>query len=232
MGISSVPGVGPTNTDVANAVAAVVPSNANIQNIITTYANQFSWSQYGNLQQTITTSSNNLVANNNMVYAVVASGGMQQNSNLANFASYSAAPSGGVSFGLVPKSSRAIVGGAGSPSSYGILQAISGNQNTYQGTGFVEYAPIAFGGSDAGKSGLAGGGGFQGTAGGNSVLGFTGGAGASSGGGGGAGIAGNGNAASGNTPGNGGLGGGGGGMNGTGGSASGTGGAGAILLFY
>jgi hypothetical protein len=232
MGISNVPGVGPTNTDVANAVAAVVPSNANIQNIVTTYGNAYSWGSYGNLQQTITSSSNNLTANNNMVYAVVASGGMQQSSNLANYQLYTAAPSGGVSFGLVPKSSRAIVGGAGSPSSYGILQATSGYQNYYGGTGQVEYAPIAFGGSDVGKSGAAGGGGLQGSAGGNSIFGFNGGAGASSGGGGGAGIAGNGNAASGNTPGNGGLGGGGGGMNGTGGSASGTGGAGAILLFY
>ena len=234
MGISSIPGVGPQNTDVANAVAAVVPSNANIQNIVTTFGNAFSWPSYGNLQQTVTSSSNNLVANNNMVYAVVAAGG--QRGGLIGFQQFGPGNSGGVAFGLVPKASQAIIGGAGSASSYGLLQANAAYNNNY-GNIYAQiqalpYGASPFGRNSAGGGGLAGGGGAQNRAGGDSSLGFTGGAGGSSGGGGGAGIAGNGNAASGNTPGNGGLGGGGGGMNGSQSIQGGNGGAGAVLLFY
>jgi hypothetical protein len=234
MGISSIPGVGPGNTDVAAAVAAVVPSNTNIQNIVSTFGNAFSWPSYGNLQQTVTNSSNTLTANNNMVYAVVAAGGAR--GSLSDFQQFGPGNSGGVSFGLVPKSSQAIIGAAGSPSSYGVLQA-NVYRDSYRGNIYTELRPLPYGASPFGKnsvgsSGLAGGGGAQNFAGGNSTLGFSGGAGGSSGGGGGAGIAGNGNAASGNTPGNGGLGGGGGGMNGTQSIQGGNGGAGAVLLFF
>jgi hypothetical protein len=234
MGISSIPGVGPGNTDVANAVAAVVPSNTNIQNIVSTFGNAFSWPSYGNLQQTITNSSNTLTANNNMVYAVVAAGGSR--GGLISFQNFGPGNSGGVAFGLVPRSSQAIIGAAGFGSSYGLLQANAAFQST-RGNIHTDLKPLPYGASPAGKntagfSGLAGGGGTQNTAGGNSTLGFNGGAGGSSGGGGGAGIAGNGNAASGNTPGNGGVGGGGGGANGTSSIQGGNGGAGAVLLFF
>lgn len=203
------------------------------------------------LQQTITSSSNNIsVPNANWVYAVVASGGL--GGVYTPNVRYGGA-SGGVIFGFTPKSSRAIVGGAGGSSAYGAISVSAPNAYVYanlSGSASLLSMPI-FGsvGNDLGvnSSGAAGSGGNQGGTAGNSTFGYNGGAGGSGGsgggGGGGAGIAGNGNAGNadlgnvGGNGGNGGIGGGGGGAagqsvsNGNWGNL-GSGGQGAILLYY
>ena len=204
MGISQIPGVGPRNADVANAVAAAIPTAGNIQNIVTNFANLPSGMPNWTLQQTITSSSNNISVPNASVYAVVASGGLgawhwgdppSDNNRQGGIG-------GTVVFGVTPASTRAVVAaaGPGSSSSYGNIVASPPNQYTApsRATNVISdiesFIPPSgssgpFGGlggnvNNVGSSLATGGGGVGGytqasitaRAGGNSTFGYTGGA--------------------------------------------------------
>lgn len=259
MAIERIPGVGPGNSDVANAVAAVVPTNASIQTTVQTYAGGIPGYI---LRQTITSSSNSISVPNNFVYAVVASGGSSTNYEGNSFNAQHPGSSGSVVFGLTPSTTRVTIGAANEPSAYGSITAnfapfkySAANASIPEyGIGTTGHPSNRSGG--AGYSGSAGSGGggtgqqYASGAGGNSSFGYNGGAGAASsnnsgsGGGGGAGIAGNGNAGNAgnpntNVPGNGGNGGVGGGGAGSPGNFSnnglgnsGTPGSGAVLIYY
>jgi hypothetical protein len=204
MAISQIPGVGPRNADVANAVAAAIPTAGNIQNIVTNFANLPSGMPNWTLQQTITSSSNNISVPNATVYAVVASGGTgafhwgdppSDNNRLGG-------TGGTVVFGVTPSSTRAVVAaaGQGSSSSYGNLVASppnlyvfpSASSNVISAVELIQFpngVSGPFGGlggnpNNAGASLATGGGGVGGytqagvtaRAGGNSTFGYTGGA--------------------------------------------------------
>lgn len=215
MAIDRIPGVGPTNADIATAVAApsaatiastvaapsaatiastvaaAVPTIAAIQTAVTTYGN--SAPSYS-LQHTITTSTNNFATNGaTFVYAVVIGGG--------GVGSRSAGGSSGqVVFGMTPTRAVVKIGASTGPTAFGNIQAgggslagqiyagAAGYQNSFDFPSVGTY-------SRPGESGLVGGGGNNAGTGGNSTYGYNGGAagtnnanGAGGGGGGGAGI--------------------------------------------
>lgn len=148
MGINQIPGVGPTNADIASAVAA--PSAATIAaavaapsaNTIASAVAAVVPNPFGiTVQATYNTSTNNATASNNFVYALVAGGGAagQGGGPTANGSPGFGAPAGGVVFGLTPKSSTVIIGAGGTavagnaepgnrgfPSRYGFLRAQGG----------------------------------------------------------------------------------------------------------
>lgn len=222
MGISQIPGVGPTNAAVANAVAASLPTATNIQNLATSFGNLPTGVPNWTLQQTLVNTSNNVSVPNATVYAVVASGGGPSVIfNSSNNTDRRGGQGGTVVFGIVPASTRVLIGGSDSPSSYGSLVASPPNRwNRQAGTNsLITFPPngnvaspggfgadASMGDSTVGGSLATGGGGLgagqggtpAGTVGGNSTFGYSGGnAGANhpsygGGGGGGAGIAGNG----------------------------------------
>lgn len=131
MGVNQVPGIGPANTDVANAVAAVLPTATNIQNLATTYGNAAAGIPNWTLQQTLTASSNNVSVPNASVFAVVASGGTPGTIFNANndYSDRYGGIGGTVVMGIVPASTRVVVAasGFGGSSAYGNLVASAPN---------------------------------------------------------------------------------------------------------
>jgi hypothetical protein len=260
MAINQIPGVGPTNADIASAVAAPsaatiastvaasVPTIAAIQTAVTTYGN--SAPSYS-LQHTITTSTNNFATNagQTFVYAVVIGGGGTAGRSEGG-------ASGRVVFGMTPTRAVVKIGASTGTTVFGNIQAGGGNLYGYIPVGNYVVSASSFPApgeySRAGESGLMGGGGNNDVSGGNSTYGFNGGvrgningSGNTYGGGGGAGIlasGANGGNASNNAPGIGGAGGAGGGGGGAGGTnnvycgtnygSSGAGGAGVVLVYY
>ena len=109
MAINNIPGVGPANSDVAAAVASVVPTNASIAAAVGTSFNPTNMA----LQQTITSSSNNISTGRNFVYALVIGGGGGGAPGKAQISGATGASAGGFAFGLTPATSSVTVGAGG-----------------------------------------------------------------------------------------------------------------------
>ncbi|NBR25448.1 MAG: hypothetical protein EBU08_17065, partial [Micrococcales bacterium] len=164
MGINQIPGVGPTNSDIAtavaapsaatiasavvaaaptnstiaSAVAAAVPTNSSIAAAVGTSFNPLAMTA----QQTFTTSSNNVVVSGkNFVYALVVGGGGAgaHGGNPGNIGtSAGGGGGGGIAFGLTPVSSAAIVGAGGNGISSPSSNTADGNSGSYSRYGNVQ----------------------------------------------------------------------------------------------